>query len=337
MRFEDVFSFENLLKCGRACCKGVRWKTSTKNFETKLLTTIHDLKRQLDNGSFKTKGFASFTLRERGKIRQIKAVHITERAVQKCLCDYYLLPLFTPTFIYDNGACLKGKGVSFAVSRVKTHIHRYWLKNKTNTGYVLQFDIKSFFDSIDHKILLDVVESKITDRRVFDLYKHFILAFGGGKGLGLGSQISQVSASIYLNGLDHFIKERLRCKHYVRYMDDAIIISNDKEKLEMVLEHIVKICSDLNISLNIKKTHITKLENGFTFLKRRFILFKNGKIVLKPFKKNIRRYCKKILKLKKKNIDIKAVQISFVGYLKQFNYFDKYTRRVYEKFKTVCQ
>ena len=69
----------------------------------------------------------------------------------------------------------------------------------------------------------------------------------------------------------------------------------------------------LNISLNIKKTHITKLENGFTFLKRRFILFKNGKIVLKPFKKNIRRYCKKILKLKKKNIDIKAVQISFVG------------------------
>lgn len=330
MKFEDVFSFEHMYKCGKECCNGVRWKTSTQNFEYQLMRNVVKIRKQVLSGTYKSKGFHKFMLTERGKKRLIESVHISERMVQKCLCNYYLLPKFTPKFIYDNGACLKGRGTGFAIRRLKTHLHRYSLEYG-NSGYILLFDISNFFGSINHKILLDMVYDKIEDEKIFKIYEYFINCFDGECGLGLGSQVSQVSASIYLSCIDHYIKDELGMKYYGRYMDDGYIICNSREKLEECKEIIISELNKLDLKISEHKTHIVRIRDGFTYLKRRFILHENLKIVVKPNKKNILRYKRKYKKLKQNKssyIILETLNKTFVGYLKEFNYYDRYTRSI---------
>lgn len=336
MNFEDVINLTNLYKSGKKCCNGVRWKTSTQNFECNLMRNVVQIYDQIIAGKYKSMGFHKFTINERGKKRNIESVHITERMVQKCLCDYYLLPRFIPTFIHDNGACLKGKGTGFAIKRIKTHLHRYLIEQGNNEGYILLFDIRDFFNSINHEILLNLVKHKIEDDKIYKLYAYFINCFEGENGLGLGSQVSQVSASIYLSVLDHYIKDNLRMKYYGRYMDDGYIICNSKEKLKSILEQIRTVLSTLKLELSEKKTHIIQLKHGFKFLKRRFIIHDNLKIVIKPNKNNIQRYKVKYKKLKIKKVSyiiLENLTRTFRGYLKEFNYYDRYTSKLEEKYE----
>lgn len=331
MNFDEVFTLKNLYDCGYSSCSGVRWKSSTQNFECQLMRNVCNLKYALDKNSYKSKGFHYFYKRERGKERYISSVHISERTIQKCLCDYCLLPTFTPKFIYDNAACLKGKGLHFAIRRLKTHLHRYYLENQSNEGYILLFDVKNFFGSIDHKLLVDMVGKHIKDERLLKLYKYFIDCFKGNVGIGLGSQVSQVSASIYMNGFDHHFKDVLGLKYFARYMDDGYIISRSKKQLEWLRTEIVKQLEMLKLTPNLNKTQIYELKGGFTYLKRKITLYSSGKVVTKPYKKNIQRYKRKVNKLLKKNVAIAnlvALNSTFVGYLKEFNYYDRYTRTI---------
>lgn len=332
MNFNEVFTLTHLYKCGVSACKGVRWKASTQNFECQLMRNVCELKSQLDRGIYKSKGFHFFVTRERGKPRDIQSVHISERTVQKCLCDYCLLPTFRPMFIYDNTACLKRKGLHFAIRRLKAHIHRYYLENKSNEGYILLFDVKNFFASIDHNILISFVRAKVDDVRLANLCEYFIRCFAGSKGLGLGSQVSQVSAAIYMNSFDHHFKDTLGIKYFGRYMDDGYIICKSKEQLNRYKLEIEIWLAKLKLTPNLNKTQIFKLSDGFTYLKRRFILHKNGKVVVKPYKKNILRHKRKTNKLLKKKVEISKIIVLVktfrTGYLKEFNYYDRYTKTI---------
>lgn len=100
--FEQVFSYENLYKAGLACCKGVRWKCSTQRYLASLSENTARTRKALMDGTWKTMGFHEFDIMERGKLRHIRSVHISERVVQRCLCDNALVPLFSSAFIYDN-------------------------------------------------------------------------------------------------------------------------------------------------------------------------------------------------------------------------------------------
>lgn len=329
MKYSDVFSFENLKEASRKCQLGVRWKPSTQKYAYNELMNITSLYEKLQNKTYKAKGFYSFDINERGKVRHIKSLHITDRVVQKCFCDYYLIPKFAKGFIYDSGTCLKGKGTSFAVKRLETHLHKYITKYK-NKGYILIFDISNFFGSIDHKTLLKIVENRFEDKRLYNLYAYFINCFEGEKGLGLGSQVSQISANIYLNVLDHYIKDELGIKFYGRYMDDGYIISESKEELKVLLQKIKDKLKELKLELNPKKTQICSI-NNFTYLKRNYRIFSNNKISKRPYKTNILRYKRKLKKLIRKSIGgnlLMQLIKTFKGYLKEFNYFDRYTREV---------
>lgn len=211
------------------------------------------------------------------------------------------------------------------------YLHQFWQEHHNNKGYILLLDIKSFFNSINHQILIDIVSKKIKDQNILNLFSYLVNCFGGECGLGLGSQISQVSASIYLNRLDHFIKDEKSQKWYGRYMDDAYIISDSKEELKELLKGIENVLETLKLHLSPTKTHILSLTHRFTFLKRRFKLFENGKLDVRPYKPNIRRYCRKYRKLLNKNLSreqMKVLETTFKGYLKEFNYIDRYTRRI---------
>ena len=144
--FDEVFSFRHLYLSGKKCCKGVYWKNSTQRYIGNIIPIIAKTHRELQNGTFKHRGFHAFTIMERGKKRYIRSVHITERAVQKCLCDYCLVPIYSACFIYDNSASLKHRGMDFALRRMTCYLQRHYRKYGLEGG-VLLYDFHSFFDS----------------------------------------------------------------------------------------------------------------------------------------------------------------------------------------------
>jgi retron-type reverse transcriptase len=325
--FERVADFDNLYRAALGSLRGVSWKESIQRYEANALRNVAETRRKLLAGESVQSGFVEFTLRERGKTRRIKSVHISERVVQKSLCDNALVPLLSNTLIHDNGASIKGKGVHFALRRLVCHLSRYYRRNRTNGGYALLIDFKGFFDSIDHAVLFALLGRRVKDPRLRELAKNFIAVFGDGKSLGLGSQVSQICAVFFPDRLDHYIKEKLRIKYYGRYMDDMYLIHESKEYLKECLEVITGLCAKLKLTINMKKTRIVKLSDGVDFLKGKYRLLPSGKILRLPHPDSEKRMRRKLKKFKKlialgrmSHYDLRAAYQSWRGnFLKRFN------------------
>lgn len=296
--FDSVFSYENLYRAYRHCRQGVAWKTSVQKYITQAPLEVYKTYNQLQRGIYKSPGFYEFDIFERGKQRHIRSTSIRERVVQNCLCENCLIPVLQPSFIYDNGASMKNKGYTFAINRITEALHRHYRKHGQE-GYILIFDFSKFFDNVSHKLVKKIISNKISDEKILKLSSHFIDAFGN-KGLGLGSQISQVLALASANRLDHFVKEMCQIQGYARYMDDGYLISASKDELKRCLKAINEICEELEIKLNKKKTQIVKLSHGFTWLKVRFFLTKTGKVIRKIYKRSVVKQRQKLKKLRKR-------------------------------------
>lgn len=320
--FEEVFSYEHLLHAADLCRENVYWKASVQNFMYEKEYNVSVIHNELMNGKFKIKHRFNFDIFERGKKRHIQSVHIRERVVQRCLCDYCLTPLLEPTFCYDNCASQKGKGIDFAINRTKRHLQKYY-REHGNTGYVLLFDYSDYFGSIDHEMIMSQVKKYVTDQRILDIIQLFVSEFDSG--LGLGSQVSQVLSLLAASPVDHMIKDELRFKYFIRYMDDGLVIHHDKKQLEQLLELIKEKSKELHLTLNLKKTRIVSIKR-FTFLKKRFMLEDNGKIVTKLAKSSIVRTRRKLKKYPKLCAcgrmtidDVKQSYQSWRGYALQYD------------------
>lgn len=324
MDFEKVFTYEHLYKSYIKCRSGVGWKASTQKYIAQAPTNVYKTYKKLLDGKYRSDGFYEFDLYERGKHRHIKSVTMNERVVQRCLCDYALVPVMTRTFIYDNGASMPNKGYHFAIRRLERHLQYHYRKYGTE-GYILLFDFSKFFDNISHTLIKRMLKREFQDERLLNLIFHFIDAFGD-RGMGLGSQVSQTLALASANRLDHFIKERCRIRGYGRYMDDGYLIHHSKKYLQYCLKWIRKMCDLLDIKLNEKKTQIVKLSHGFTWLKVRFFILPSGKIVKKIYKKSVTRMRKKLKKFvkyvddgKMTHKDVYCAFQSWKAYAKHFN------------------
>lgn len=285
--FENVISCNALIRAAKQSRKTIRWKASVQRYFMNLLRYTFDLKEKLQLGITVVMGFISFTISDRGKTRNIRSVHFKERVVQRSLCDNALVPVLGNSLIYDNGASLEGKGIHFALRRLKTHLLRYYRRNGfSNDGYVLVIDFSGYFDNILHEPLFALLRKAFKDPRIIALCESFIRPFGS-KSVGIGSQVSQILAVSYPNGIDHFIKQSLGIREYARYMDDSYLIHKDKAYLEHCLRVLIEKYAALGIKVNPKKTQIVKLSQGFTFLKARCSLENNGKVVMKPCKRSI--------------------------------------------------
>lgn len=316
------------MQAGNECCKGVMWKSSTQMFKINQIRWAAQLHEQLQSGTYRSKGFTNFMIIERGKVRHIQSVHISERCVQKSLCQNALRPIIEPALIYDNSASLPGKGTGFALKRLKRHLTEHYRKHGRSGG-ILVMDFKNYFGSINHEILLKMLREKIEDDQIFDLTRHFIDCFDGDVGLGLGSEVSQISAIFYPNKIDHYIKERLHIKRYARYMDDSYIIHEDIEYLKYCKEVIEKMTEEIGLQLNPKRTKIIKLDGGhFEYLKKRIHLTETGKVVMRLTRKNITKRRRLMRKQKQMldegRIDFQAIRQSYQswrGYASQCDSF----------------
>lgn len=206
-------------------------------------------------------------------------------------------------FCYDE----KEKGTLFAIKRLEKFLRHEYLKEHNNDIYFLKCDIKKYFPSIDHQILLDLLRKiDFSEDEMWMIEKLVKEQPNNAEtGLPLGNQSSQWFALFYLNVIDRYVKEKLRVKWYVRYMDDMILVHRDKEYLRYCLNEIERICKEkLNLSLN-HKTQIGKVKNGIDFLGYRHILNENGSITRKlrsSAKKRLKKHLKTLKKLRDKNI-----------------------------------
>lgn len=298
VRFEEVFSFENLYEAGVASCAGVRWKSSTQMFEARLPSWAATTQDQLMAGTWKSPGFNDFTIVERGKVRHIQAVHIAERMVQKCLVRHCIRPLVLPRLIFDSHATIPGHGTEHALARLKEHMRWHYRRHGTD-GYVVTMDYHDYFGSIPHDRLIGMYARLPMDDRLLDLTSYLINCFSGDFGLGLGSEVSQVSAVYYVSPVDHLAKDRLGVHCYGRYMDDSYAILPTRAEAEKLLSEVREKSVELGLSFNEKVTRVRPLRQGFRFLKKRVSITESGRIVMRPQRDNVVRERRRI----KRNID----------------------------------
>ena len=289
----EYLDFGKMYKGLKKSCNNVRWKTSVVQFEMNGLKNTAKALRDIKSNNYKLSPYQNFTIYE-PKLRQITATKIRDRQIQRSLCDNVVYNLITKSFIHSNGACQKGKGTTFVLNDFKRQLQGYYRKHGYD-GYYLKCDIHHFFESINHNILKDKLAKRIDDLHILEMIYMIIDSFGD-KGLGLGSQVSQLLALFYLDELDHIIKEKLRIKVYTRYMDDFILVSDSKEELltakKLIEEHLTEIGLELN-----GKTVLQRLKHGIMYLHWKYIITDTGKVLMLPDKKRCTKRRRKIKRL----------------------------------------
>lgn len=284
---DDLLKPETIFRVMRECETGVRWKKSVQNFEIHTLRWASTLRNDLRNGTYRSMGFKRFDITERGKLRHIQAVHISERAAQKLLCQCAIKPVIYSRLIYDNSACQEDKGTEFALRRLTEHL-RWHMARYGKTGTIVITDYHGFFNSIPHAGAVRATQAHQSDPLIRKYIADFINAFDGDRGLGLGSEISQDVAALYPTPVDKLAKEQLRLHCYARYNDDSYFIHPDRDYALYCLEQIIGKAAELGLEVHTAKTKVHNLaSDDFEFLKKRIHIRDSGKIILRLSRANI--------------------------------------------------
>lgn len=310
--YEQIYNFENLYKAYRKARCGKRWKGAAAKFEVNLLEALNLLSYQLKTKTYRLSPYNTFEVFE-PKRRVVMSNSYKDKVVQHSLCDNVLEPAITRSFITDNYASQVGKGTHYGLDRLQEFLRRYYRKHGCE-GWILKGDISKYFYSIRHDALKTLIRKKISDPDVLWLVDMIIDSTEGNVGIPIGNQSSQLFALLYLDGLDHYIKEKLGIKYYGRYMDDFFLIHEDKEYLRHCREEIEARVGALGLSLN-GKTNIYPLKHGIDFLGFHTYLTETGGVVRKVrrrSKNNMKRKLKKMSALVAAGkLDEKTVEQSY--------------------------
>lgn len=270
-------SLENLLEAWKEFVKGKKNKKDVQEFSLHLMDNIFSLHRDLSNHTYKHGGYQAFKIND-PKTRDIHKAAVRDRLLHHAIYRK-LYPFFDKTFIPDSYSCRIGKGAHKAIKKFREYAYVV-SKNNTKTFWILKCDIRKFFANIDHNILLKILEEYIPDKNIIRLLREIIDSFKTSKldsrprgndklgvGLPLGNLTSQLLVNIYMNRFDQFVKHKLKAKYYIRYADDFVFLSEDKEWLEGIILEIKKFLEkELRLELHPDKIYIKTLASGVDFL-----------------------------------------------------------------------
>lgn len=278
--FHQKLKFKYMLEAYERAADGKHNNKEVILYKMDLANNITTTLKELLKNNYKVQKYNTFKIYE-PKERIIQALPFKDRVVQQWYVEEFIKPIYVPKFINDTYACIEERGVHSAVKKFQKYMHN---KSKiTNEFYILKCDISKFFYSIDKDKLFEIIQKSIKDKEVLNLTKIMIYSDIEKVGIPIGNYTSQYFANIYLNELDHFIKEKLKIKHYVRYMDDFVLILDTKEECKIIKKSIEEFLEqNLYLKLN-KKTNYFKAKQGVNFCG--YKLF-NDYILLKKQNKN---------------------------------------------------
>ena len=297
LSYDESVNFDALYNSMKRCKLGKMWKASVARFVTHGIEETIRLESELERGTYLPRKPHTFKLTY-PKERPCSSTHIRDRIVQRSLNDNVIYPAMTKSFIWDNMACQKGKGTTKAMDRINHLLHRYYINNGNDrNGWVLQFDIQGYYRNMRHDLAEDCFRRHLDDKTVTNAMKWLQRQYPYDVGFEPGSQMVQILGISFLDRFDHYVKERLRAKYYIRYMDDGFIISNNKEYLEKCRVAMQNELNSVGLSMHPKKTRIYPLKNGIKILGFTFRLTSTGKVIRIIDSKNVKHERKKLVKM----------------------------------------
>lgn len=265
--YQDIISVANLLAAWQEFLRGKRKKHDVQEFGHSLMDNILELHRELKNKTYTHGPYHAFNISD-PKPRNIHKASVRDRLLHRTIYRE-LYPFFDKKCISDSYSCRVGKGTHKALNQFRAYACRV-SKNHTKTCWVLKCDIKKFFASVDQKILMDIVVRHIHDPDTVQLINQTVRSFNSGKshqGLPLGNLTSQLLVNVYMNEFDQLVKHKLKAKHYVRYADDFVFLSRDKQWLVSLIPRIADFLGKkLALTLHPDKVYIKSFASGVDFL-----------------------------------------------------------------------
>ena len=260
--YENTYKLDNIMKAYDEVCRNTKNKRKVYRYKEHKCRNIYRVYSILKSRSYKPGPPFVFKIYE-PKERIVESQTMEDKLINHLVSRYILYPAILPCLIETNVASRAGKGTNAGLMYFKEYSQK--CKLKYGEYYVLKCDINKFFHSINKDILKVKVSKRIKDKDALEIVNRII--DNEEHGLGIGNMTSQVLAIFYLNDMDHFIKEKLKIKYYIRYQDDFLLFHRSKEYLKVCLEKIKEFLKKEDLTLN-RKTRIYKNTNNFIFLGR---------------------------------------------------------------------
>ncbi len=267
IEYKDIISIENLLEAWQEFLKGKKKKIDVLEFQKNLMSNIISLHTDLINKSYKHGDYKAFNIND-PKPRSIHKASVRDRILHRAIYRK-LYPFFDRTFISDSYSCRLGKGTLMSINRFKRFVYKV-SKNNTKQCWILKGDIRKFFASVNHDIILKITAEYINDKDIVCLIDKIIISFYATRkniGLPLGNLTSQLLVNIFMNKFDQWVKHRMKIKYYIRYTDDFVIFSQDKDYLWELVPKIADFLEEeLSLTLHPNKIFIKTIASGMDFL-----------------------------------------------------------------------
>ncbi|MFH0831862.1 MAG: reverse transcriptase domain-containing protein [archaeon] len=288
--FEKVCSLRNLHIAYCKAREGKRYGEEVLGFSYNLEENLLKLKEELETHTYKHGKYKEFYVRD-PKMRLIKAAPFRDRVVHHALCNM-IEPIFDCSFIHDSYACRKDKGTHKGVERLQ----RFIRSDKDN--YALKCDIRKYFSSVDHQIMLELITKRIKDKEIIWLVNLILessITYKESRacGIPIGNLTSQLFANIYLNELDYFAKHKLKVEHYIRYVDDFLFLHESKQSLHEIRKQVISFLESLKLEIHTKKAVVFQSRHGIDFLGYR--VFYSYRLLRKS---GVKKFLKELKKLK---------------------------------------
>ncbi len=265
--FNRIASLENIVTAWEEFRSDKGKKADVQTFEFSLEQNIFSLHRELQDRTYSHGPYTGFYIRD-PKVRHIHKAEVRDRVLHHAVFRI-LNSVFEKTFIANSFSCRVGKGTHKGVLAAESMLRKE-SRNYTRTCYALKCDVRKFFDSIDHEILLVILKKRIVDPDTMWLMEQIVRSFSAGQttlfdrhGLPIGNLTSQLFANVYMNEFDQFVKHEMKVKHYARYTDDFVVVSTDIKYLEGLIEPFQNFIGDkLKLTLHPKKISIRDVGQG---------------------------------------------------------------------------
>ena len=276
---ESVWGCEPLYRSAYKCFKGVGKKHSVQNYKLHVVANTVKLARAHRTGTYKAKPPKIVPI-EYPKKRTAMSIALPDRISQRSLNDLSLYPQATRHFIMDNCACQKGKGTDFARERMKAILRKAYVTYGTNDFKIVEVDVKGYYDNMDHAVISKMFMEMVDPWTAKQANEILDKQYSGVTGYNPGSQTVQIAGIAFLNKSDHHMKEVVRLRLYIRYMDDERILARDDAGAELILREVKSEAEKVKLTLHPKKTKVVSAKDGTVFLGFLFRVTDTGRVLV---------------------------------------------------------